>query len=430
MGDLGRRIGGGSRATGSARRVLSRMAAIQAALVLAALVLAATLVLRPQLAQAQMGADRYSTIVIDAGSGRVLEAVNPDELRFPASLTKIMTAYILFEALRDGRVKLDQPVPVSEHAAAMAPSKLGLIPGAQITVEEALLGMVTKSANDAAAAIGELLGGSEDQFAQMMTVRARALGMSATTFRNASGLPDPEQLTTARDIAVLARHLVQDFPNEYRYFSAPGFVFHGRLIPNHDHMLTTYPGADGIKTGYTVAAGHNLATSALRDGVRLIGIVLGARSNFERDLHMAALLDQGFLAMNVAPPARPGPPTEVAAMPPLIGSAQAAPAPARVDPPARAPATIRPVAALERWGVQVGSFGSMGAAEHAAELVRRETVGGEVEVVPLAMRSRPVWRAELLGLSLAEAQNACGSLARHGIPCTLFRLASGHFASR
>lgn len=382
----------------------------------------------PGKAQAQIGSDRYSSIVIEAASGRVLDAVNPDELRFPASLTKIMTAYMLFEALHDGRVKLDQPVPISAHVAATPPSKLGLVPGSQITVEEALLGMVTKSANDAAAAIGELLGGTEDQFGQMMTVRARALGMTSTTFRNASGLPDPEQTTTARDMAVLARHLVQDFPTEYRYFSTPGFLFHGRIIPNHDHLLNSYPGADGIKTGYTVAAGHNLATSAVRDGVRLIGIELGAGSNFERDVHMAALLDQGFQAMNVAPMPRSGAHIEVAGLPRLIGSAQAATVTARLEP-ARATAPLRPAGALERWGVQAGGFGSMGAAEHAAELARRETGGAEVAVVPVG-RKRPVWRADLLGLSQAEAQAACGSLARHGIPCTPFRLVPGHFASR
>lgn len=396
---------------------------------LVALLLAATLLLRPGVGQAQIGSDRYSSIVIDAGTGRVLEAVNPDDLRFPASLTKIMTAYMLFEALHDGRVKLDQPVPVSAHAASMSPTKLGLVPGSRITLEEALLGMVTKSANDAAAAIGELLGGTEDQFAQMMTVRARALGMTATTFRNASGLPDPEQLTTARDMAVLARHLVQDFPAEYRYFSTPGFIFHGRMIPNHDHMLTSYPGADGIKTGYTVAAGHNLATSAVREGVRLIGIVLGAGSNFERDLHMAALLDQGYQAMNVAPMPRQGAAVEVAGLPRLIGSAQAASVTPRVEP-ARATAAVRPAVLLERWGVQVGSFGSMGAAQQVAERVRRETVGGEVTVVPVLMRNRPVWRAELLGLSQAEAQSACGALAHRGIPCAPFHRVPGHFASR
>jgi D-alanyl-D-alanine carboxypeptidase len=425
MGELGRSTGGGFRVIGWARGAFPAAAGM-----LVALVLAAALALRPDSAKAQIGSDRYSSIVIDAASGRVLEAVNPDEQRFPASLTKIMTAYMLFEALHDGRVKLDQPVPVSAHAASMAPSKLGLAPGSQITVEEALLGMVTKSANDAAAAVGELLGGSEDQFAQMMTVRARALGMTATTFRNASGLPDPEQVTTARDMAVLARHLVQDFPTEYRYFSTPGFEFHGRMIPNHDHMLTTYPGADGIKTGYTIAAGHNLATSAIRDGVRLIGIVLGASSNFQRDVHMAALLDQGFLAMNVAPPGRHGPPVQVAAIPSLVSSAQAATVTTRIEPAARVMATIRPAIALERWGVRLGSFGSMGAAEHVAERVRRETIGGEVEVVPVVMRNRPIWRAELLGLTQAEAVSACGALAHRGFACTPFRLLPGHFASR
>ncbi len=273
-------------------------------------------------AAAQIGSERYSSIVIDAGTGRVLEAVNPDELRYPASLTKMMTAYMLFEALRDRRVSLDQLVPVSAHAASMSPSKLGLVPGMRLTVRQALLALVTKSANDAASALGELLGGSEERFAAMMTLRARALGMTATIFRNASGLPDPDQVTTAHDMAVLARRLVQDFPAEYRYFSTPEFVFHGRVIPNHDHLLTTYPGADGIKTGYTRAAGHNLVTSALRGGVRLIGVVLGAGSNARRDIHMAALLDQGFVAMDV--PVVPRTTPVVVSIPRLVGSAHAA----------------------------------------------------------------------------------------------------------
>lgn len=289
---------------------------------LAPLLLALALLGRPGMAEAQIGSDRYSSIVIDSATGRVLEAVNADEIRYPASLTKMMTAYMLFEALRDHRISLDQLVPISAHAASMSPTKLGLVPSSRITVEEALLGLVTKSANDAAAALGELIGGSEEQFAAMMTLRARALGMNATTFRNASGLPDPEQVTTARDMAVLARHLVQDFPAEYRYFSTPGFVFHGRVIPNHDHMLTTYPGADGIKTGYTVAAGHNLVTSAVHSGVRLIGVILGAASNLERDVHMASLLDQGFQTMDVPPVARPAMPVLVN-IPRFIGSAHA-----------------------------------------------------------------------------------------------------------
>ncbi len=251
------------------------------------------------LARAQIGSDRYSSIVIEARGGNVLSAANPDAPRYPASLTKMMTLYMVFEALRDRRIGLDELVPVSLHAASMSPTKLGLLPATRITVEEAILGLVTRSANDAAAALGEMLGGDEDRFGQAMTLRARALGMTQTTFRNASGLPDPEQVSTARDLATLARRLITDFPNEYRYFSTPSFVFHGQTIFNHDMMLQRYPGADGLKTGYTIAAGHNLTTSAVRGDVRLVGVVLGAASNPERDAHMMALLDQGFERMDV-----------------------------------------------------------------------------------------------------------------------------------
>jgi D-alanyl-D-alanine carboxypeptidase len=217
-------------------------------------------------AQAQIGSARYSSIVVDATSGSVLEEVNADEPRHPASLTKMMTLYLTFEALRDRRISPGQEVPISLHAANMEPTKLGLMPSSRITVEQAILGLVTKSANDAASALGELLGGSEDQFAQMMTLRARALGMSHSTFQNASGLPDPDQWTTARDLAILSRHLINDFPVYYQYFSTPSFVWHRQVIYNHDRMLQSYPGADGLKTGYTEASGHNLVTSALRGG--------------------------------------------------------------------------------------------------------------------------------------------------------------------
>lgn len=254
----------------------------------------------PRVAHAQVGSDRYSSIVVDARTGAVLSSSNADAERYPASLTKMMTLYMVFEALRDRRLQLDEPVPVSAHAASMSPTKLGLVPGTHITVEQAILGLVTLSANDAAAALAELLGGEEGRFGQMMTLRARALGMTHSVFENASGLPDPDQVTSARDMAVLARHLIHDFPDQYHYFSTPSFVFHGRTIFNHDHLLKSYPGADGMKTGYTNAAGHNLVTSALRDDTRLIGVVLGAGSNGERDRHMEALLDRGFQADGVS----------------------------------------------------------------------------------------------------------------------------------
>ena len=276
-------------------------------------------------AAAQVGSDRYASIVIDAGTGDVLSSVNADEFRYPASLTKMMTLYMLFEALQDRRVSLDQLVPVSSSAASMSPTKLGLVPGTTLTVEQAILGLVTKSANDAAAALGELMGGDEERFAQMMTLRARALGMSRTTFRNASGLPDFGQVTTARDLAVLGRRLVQDFPVQYHYFSTPSFVFHGRTILNHQHLLQTYPGADGIKTGFINDSGYNLVTSALHGSTRLIGVVLGAASGGERDDHMASLLDAGFERLGVPYMMARQVPQPPARAPSLLSNAQAAP---------------------------------------------------------------------------------------------------------
>ena len=265
----------------------------------------ASLAARP--AQAQY-VGQVSSFVIDAGTGQVLQQYNQDLQRFPASLTKLMTLYLAFQALRDNHIALDQAVPVSAHAASMEPSKLGLVPGTYVTVEEAILALVTKSANDAACALGEMLAsGDEHRFGQLMTQQARLLGMSNTTFRNASGLPDPEQVSTARDFAVLTRHLIRDFPDQYHYFSVPAFMFHGRTIGNHDPMLRIYPGADGLKTGYTADAGHNLVSSAVRGNVRLIGVLLGARSNPQRNAMMANLLDAGFQQEGVPIMARPAP---------------------------------------------------------------------------------------------------------------------------
>ena len=249
---------------------------------------------------------QISSIVMDARTGTVLSQSNADLRRFPASLTKLMTLYLTFKALRAGRITLDQVVPVSAHAASMEPSKLGLRPGSYLTVEEAILALVTKSANDAACALGEFLGaGSESTFAQIMTQQAARLSMNDTSFRNASGLPNEEQMTSARDLATLARHIALDFGEYYHYFAVPAFYFRGRYVPNHDPMLKSYPGADGLKTGYTAVAGHNLVTSAVRDNVRLIGVVLGAPSNETRNTVMADLLDDSFRAEGIAPVQRP-----------------------------------------------------------------------------------------------------------------------------
>ena len=380
-------------------------------------------------AHAQIGSARYSSIIVDATTGNVLEEVNADQPRHPASLTKMMTLYMTFEALRDRRLALDDLVPVSAHAASMEPSKLGLVPGTRLTVEEAILGLVTKSANDAASALGEDLGGSEDRFAQMMTLRARALGMSRTVFQNASGLPDPDQWTTARDLAILARHLINDYPAYYRYFSVPHFTWHRRIIFNHDNMLRSYPGADGLKTGYTVASGHNLVTSAVRGGVRLVGVVLGAASNGERDVHMAALLDQGFQQMDVAPVGRrPAPQPRMM----LIASARAAEPPARPQPaPALAPPPPRQARMHQAaWTIQVGSFATEAAARSAAANARRVADGGDVRVESANVNRKAVYRAQVTGLRASDAQEACSALNHRKAPCVVIRPVVRDVASR
>lgn len=287
----------------AARRRGARMLArLLPAAVLPALAVLSAALLPAAPARAQIGSDRYASIVMDARSGSVLTASSPDDLRHPASLTKMMTVYMAFEAMRDGRIHPSTPIPVSADAASRPPSRLGLLPGMTITVEDAILALVTKSANDAAAALGEALGGgSEARFAQIMTMRARSLGMTRTTFRNASGLPDYEQVSTARDMAHLGRRLMYDFPDRFGYFSTPAFHFRGRSHGNHNRLLAEYDGTDGIKTGYVNDSGFNLVASVNRDGVRLVAAVFGGSTGRERDRHMMALLDQGFERMGVAP---------------------------------------------------------------------------------------------------------------------------------
>ena len=233
----------------------------------------------------------FSSLVIDGNSGEVLQASNADAMRHPASLTKIMTLYLLFEELDAGRIRLDTPLKISAHAAEQAPSKLGLKPGQTIEVEDAIKAVVTKSANDVAVAIAENLAGSEDEFARVMTQKAHALGMAHTTYVNASGLPDDDQLTTARDLALLGRAIADRFPRYYRYFATPAFVYHGAAMRNHNHLLGAVAGVDGIKTGYTRDSGFNLVTSVHRDGRYLVAVVLGGHSAFARDARMRELIN-------------------------------------------------------------------------------------------------------------------------------------------
>jgi D-alanyl-D-alanine carboxypeptidase len=231
-----------------------------------------------------------ASIVIDGNSGAVLEASNSKVRCHPASLTKIMTLYLLFEHLEANEVHLDSLLKVSEHASEQAPSKLGLKPGQTITVEDAIKGIVTKSANDAAVVVAESLGHTEENFAKLMTQQAHTLGMTGTTYVNASGLPDDGQVTTASDQALLGRAIQERFPRYYKYFSTEAFVYHGETMRNHNHLLGAVEGMDGIKTGYTRASGFNLVASVQRDGRHIVAVVLGGKSSFERDVHMRKLI--------------------------------------------------------------------------------------------------------------------------------------------
>ncbi len=237
---------------------------------------------------------RYAAIVVDAQSGEVLFARHADSRRYPASITKMMTLYLTFEALADGKARLEDIITVSSHAASQPPSKLGLAAGQTITLDDAMHAMAVRSANDMAVAIAEQIGGSESRFTALMTLKAEQLGMTQTRYVNANGLPDSRQLTSARDLAILARAVMRDYPQYYRYFGFHDWSYNGREYRNTNGLLATGNGYDGMKTGYTNASGYNLAASAVRDGRRLIVIVMGGRTTASRNAHVAALMDTGF----------------------------------------------------------------------------------------------------------------------------------------
>ncbi len=239
-------------------------------------------------------ADKYAAIVIDADTDEVLHARSADDPRYPASLTKVMTLYMLFDALKSGEVSLDEKLTVSRFAASQPPSNLKLKPGSTITVKEAIKALVTKSANDVAVVIAERLGGSEARFARLMTMQAQSLGMNNTKFMNASGLPDDQQLSTARDLAILGEAVLTDHADFYHYFSNPRFTWGKKTYKNHNKLLTSVRGVDGIKTGYTRASGFNLMTAAKRDGHRVIAIMLGGNTSKARNAHVSELVEAAF----------------------------------------------------------------------------------------------------------------------------------------
>lgn len=382
------------------------------------------LVAGAMLVAARPAAARFASIVIDYTTGTVLEQDDADATRYPASLTKMMTLYLIFEALAANRIELTTRWQISQHAARQPPTKLNLVAGQSVAVQEVILGLITRSANDAAMVAAEALGGSQSGFAMMMTARARALGMASTVFQNPHGLPDTGQVTTPRDLAVLARALVRDFPQYYGYFSTDDFTFRGRRVANHNRLMSYYPGADGLKTGYIRASGYNLAFSAVRDGRRLIGVVMGGGSARGRDLEMARLFDASFARAATLPPAN----ETMAQRPALVPTPNEAPAVAAANGPrgrrgvAVAATTPAPRTNGSReWAIQVGAFSTMEqgrrAAEQAMRLARAPLSQGSVEITGGEVRGRPLYRARLVNLSESQARLACRTLIRQRMSC-------------
>ena len=397
---------------------------------------------------------RDSYLIIDAMSGRELASDRPDELRHPASLTKLMTLYLTFSALDSGRLSLGDGLPVSVNALNAQPTKMGVTPAGGVTVRDAVMGLVTRSANDAAIVLGEALGGDEEGFAQQMTQKARQLGMSSTVFRNASGLPNREQVTTARDMARLALALLRDFPHYYPVFSVQSYFYRGRPLENHNRMLASYAGADGLKTGYTAASGFNLVMSAIRGNHRLVGVVMGGDTAFQRDRLMADLMDRGFftaqsMLLSAWMPPRHLPSARYAAAnfasgtsipdPPKVTQVVARAEPAAAPPPAavpfRAAATAPAPApsadtggpAVGSWVIQIGSFGDSRAAQIALERASSALPDairsrGAITVDEVQMAQKTFHRARVTNLSQDEAVDGCKRLEQRKIYCAALQV--------
>ena len=365
----------------------------------------------------------YASIIVDAQTGQVIHATNSDTRNYPASLTKMMTLYMVFEALESGRMTLNTLLKVSRRAARQPASRLGLEAGETISTRNAILALVTKSANDVATVIAENMAGSERKFALSMTAAARKLGMSRTTFRNASGLPHRGQMSTARDMARLARVLLYRHARNYRYFSTAQFTYRGQTYRNHNKLLTTYEGADGIKTGYIRASGFNLVASAKRGEQRLIGVVFGGRSSAQRNSHMTSLLNKGFRILDGMPTTRTAAVKAPARAYARSKQATVSNSAARRDSSETSQENAK---AGPRWGVQVGAYARSSqayeSARAAVDLMPNTLSSGRIKVVVLKMRrGKTLHRARILGISKRQAYGACRYLEKRKIPCMELR---------
>ena len=390
----------------------------------------------------------YSAIVLDATNGNIIYQRNADTKRYPASLTKMMTLYLAFEALQNGTVTMDTVWTASARAEAQPPSELGLRAGDTIRVQDAIMALVTKSANDVATVVAEGLGGTEWQFAQMMTAKARQLGMNNTVFANASGLPDNSMVSTARDMSILSLRMQSDFPQFYPLFSTRAFTYRGNTYGNHNKLLGVVDGVDGIKTGFTNAAGWNLAASAIRDGRRIVAVLMGGQSRIWRDNRMKELLGEGFvIAAELDMPAPlPGVhPTRgdgiiaVAAVEesqpvPEVGAAETTLALAEFDNSAQAAqasfVTAQGSGEDLSWAVQVGAFSQFANAYRAldeAEVVLNPIFGGKGTSVVTAAENdgATLYRARFVNLSESQARKGCRVLASRNLTCAVVRYSTG-----
>ncbi len=361
---------------------------------------------------------RTATLVVDAQDGWVLQAENATDLWYPASLTKIMTAYLVFEAIETGRLQLDEKIPVSAHAAGQPPTKLGLGKGKQVSVKLLLRAMIVRSANDAAVVLAEAVAGSEAAFAAAMTRKAHDLGMTHTRFKNASGLPDREQVTTARDMAMLARAVMQDYPDHYDLFKERSFTLGGRTRSTTNGWLTHYNGADGLKTGFTCGSGYNLVASARRDEGHLIAVVLGGKSAAARNSQMTKLMNGGFKGLG----------KNVGAFATLDGLGEKAAALAVSKPPpyvlpADECSTMVATGSshLPGWGAIFGSFVNKAKAREVIKrnrkVLKKTVRGGRPAVVERQRDGPRRFSALMVGLKQQDAGSVCQRLSTFGIYC-------------
>lgn len=434
-------------------------------------------VLGPALGNDAEARPLYSGIVVDANSGAVLYSSNPDGRRYPASLTKMMTLYVLFEEMKAGRMSKSSRMGVSAHAAAQAPSKLGLKPGQSIAVDDAIKALVTKSANDVAVVVAEAIGKTESAFARRMTKTARRIGMSRSTFRNASGLPDSGQVTTARDMATLGLRLQRDFPHYYRYFGIRSFSYNGRRYRTHNKLLGRFQGTDGIKTGYTRSSGFNLTASVKRGAKHIVGVVMGGRTGRSRDAQMRKILTAALrkastrrpqpaipiaeVPIPVPNPARAGtltaedravPETETPPVKPTVIASESEPTMASLvaaaqkeEPEAAKKETVeeetaeKDVASEDEngdetivaegdanagdgtWSIQIGAFANKDDARRRLQAAQETGVaplkGKKPLMIAFNKQDRVIYRARFAGFDRKTARRACSALNRKSINC-------------